>query len=65
MEEIYLLYVSNTYLYLLYLYLYIPYEFWVCLGTFVFVGSGHVVSMFLIVIKLIILITLVAKLFIF
>jgi hypothetical protein len=39
------------------------YEFWVCLGTFVFVGSGHVVSMFLIVIKLIILITLVTKLF--
>jgi hypothetical protein len=36
----------------------IPYEIWVCLGTFVFVGSSHVgVSMFIIVIKLIILIT--------
>ena len=37
LEEIYLLYVSNTYI--------VPYEFWVCLGTFVFVGSGHVASM--------------------
>jgi hypothetical protein len=24
-----------------------PYEFWVCMGTFVFDGSGHVVSMFI------------------
>ena len=45
LEEIYLLYVSKTY----------HMNFWVCLGTFVFVGSGHVgVSMFIIVIKLII-----------
>jgi hypothetical protein len=36
--EIYLLYVSNTCH---------AYESRVCLGTFVFVGSGHVVSMFL------------------
>jgi hypothetical protein len=46
-----LLYVSNTY--------HMNFE---CLGTFVFVGSGHVVSIIIIVIKLIILITLVTKL---